>query len=137
MPCKIIIHKTNVNNWLNATTYLFSESYALIIFCFFQADASNDYTSRFLGFSLYISNTTNKSEGALCFQDINFNRSTIPDVFSTKCTEKGQYVIFYNERLPEVNYSADFSTYAFADICEIEVYGKYLIVHKPCALLTK
>ena len=94
MPCKIIINKTNVNNWLNATTYLFSESSALIIFCFFQADASNDYTSRFLGFSLYISNTTNKSEGALCFQDINFNRSTIPDVFSTKCTEKGQYVIF-------------------------------------------
>ncbi|XP_034318933.2 uncharacterized protein [Magallana gigas] len=85
-------------------------------------DSSNGYTSRFLGFSVYVSNTTSISDGTLCFKDDSFNISTIPEVFNTTCNIYGQYVIFYNERLPGVAYPKDYSTFAFADICEFEVY---------------
>ncbi|XP_065926591.1 uncharacterized protein [Magallana gigas] len=86
-------------------------------------DASNGYTARFLGFSIYVSNTTNKSEGKLCYKDTNFTPSTIPAVFNTTCFVHGQYVIYYNERLPGVTYPSGYSVYAFNDLCEVEVYG--------------
>ncbi|XP_052696012.1 uncharacterized protein LOC128174514 [Crassostrea angulata] len=86
-------------------------------------NATNGYTSRFLGFSIYVSNTTNKSEGKLCYKDTNFTPSTIPAVFNTTCFVHGQYVIYYNERLPGVTYPSGYSDYAFNDLCEVEVYG--------------
>ncbi|XP_065925855.1 protein draper-like isoform X2 [Magallana gigas] len=86
-------------------------------------DATNGYTSGFLGFSIYVSNTTNKSEGKLCYKDTNFTPSTIPAVFNTTCFVHGQYVIYYNERLPGVTYPSGYSDYAFNDLCEVEVYG--------------
>lgn len=87
-------------------------------------DASNGFTARFLGFSIYVSNTTNKSDGTLCYKDNSFNKSTIPAVFNTTCFVHGQYVIYYNERLTVDSYPDYYSKYAFNDLCEIEVYGK-------------
>lgn len=75
---------------------------------------------------MYVSNTTSISDGTLCFKDDSFNISTIPEVFNTTCNIYGQYVIFYNERLPGVAYPKEYSTFAFADICEFEIYGKCL-----------
>nr|XP_022305244.1 receptor-type tyrosine-protein phosphatase epsilon-like [Crassostrea virginica] len=85
--------------------------------------SSNGFTKRFLGFSLYVSNTTNKSEGSLCFKDTNFTLGTIPAVFNTTCLVHGQYVIYYNERLQGVTYPAGYSPYAFNELCEVEVFG--------------
>ncbi|XP_065945289.1 receptor-type tyrosine-protein phosphatase epsilon [Magallana gigas] len=35
----------------------------------------------------------------------------------------GQYVIYYNERLNNIAYPADYSQFAESDLCEVEVYG--------------
>ncbi|XP_052695198.1 low-density lipoprotein receptor-related protein 2-like isoform X2 [Crassostrea angulata] len=78
--------------------------------------------SNFLGFSVYVSNTTYRSQGTLCFKDNNFTTSSLPAVFTINCSVHGQYVIYYNERLPGTAYPDDYSMYAFNDVCEVEVY---------------
>nr|XP_034315306.1 low-density lipoprotein receptor-related protein 4 isoform X6 [Crassostrea gigas] len=78
--------------------------------------------SNFLGFSVYVSNTTDRSQGTLCFKDNNFTTSSLPAVFTINCSVHGQYVIYYNERLPGTAYPDDYSMYAFNDACEVEVY---------------
>lgn len=89
---------------------------------------SNTFASRTLGFSIYVSNTTNKSEGTLCyknhFTDINY----ITRHWKVKCVCIGQYVFYYNERLTGVTYPGGYSTYAYNDVCELAVLGKYLSV---------
>lgn len=94
----------------------------------FKLGSSNGFTKRFLGFSLYVSNTTKKSEGSLCFKDTNFTLSTIPAVFNTTCPVHGQYVIYYNERLQGVTYPHGYSQYAFNELCEVEVFGNYFFL---------
>lgn len=81
----------------------------------------------FLGFSVYVSNTTNKSEVVLCFKDTNFTTRTIPAVITINSIVHGQYVIYYNQRPPRVSYLKDYSKHAEADLCEAEVYGKCLL----------
>ncbi|XP_061190073.1 protein draper-like [Saccostrea echinata] len=86
-------------------------------------DPSNHYTGRFLGFYLYVSNTTYRNDGYLCFHDTRYTRATIPPVLNISCPVHGQYVIYYNERLEGVKYPADYSRHAFTELCEVEVYG--------------
>eukprot|EP00105_Crassostrea_gigas_P014832 XP_011431638.1 PREDICTED: multiple epidermal growth factor-like domains protein 10 [Crassostrea gigas] len=80
-------------------------------------------TDNLLGFSVYVSNTTDRSQGTLCFKDNNFTKNTMPPVFTTNCSVHGQYVIYYNERLPGVAYPDGYDSYVTTDLCEVEVYG--------------
>ncbi|XP_065925841.1 adhesion G protein-coupled receptor B1-like [Magallana gigas] len=79
--------------------------------------------TQLLGFSIYVSNTTSKSDGVLCYIDDNFTLDTFPDVFDTPCSLNGQYVIYYNERLPNVTYFYYYVLSVFISLCEVEVYG--------------
>lgn len=88
----------------------------------------NQHTAAFLGFSIYISNTTRKEDGVLCFKDTNYTTNTIPQVFTIACPYHGQYVIYYNERLRGVSYPKGYSRFAYNDLCEVEVQGMYNLI---------
>uniref|UniRef100_K1RQK3 Multiple epidermal growth factor-like domains 10 n=1 Tax=Magallana gigas TaxID=29159 RepID=K1RQK3_MAGGI len=110
--------------WVNLTS-IHSIHHITIHFRTENHDSSfRRYIARhILGFSVYVSNTTDRSQGTLCFKDNNFTLNTIPYVFSTNCSVHGQYVIYYNERLPRVAYpDGYYSTVAIA-LCEVEVYA--------------
>ncbi|XP_062614716.1 multiple epidermal growth factor-like domains protein 10, partial [Saccostrea cucullata] len=75
---------------------------------------------RFAGFSLYISNTTKKEDGSLCYKD---GPDLPPLDFNTTCVGNARYVIFYNERLPEVVYPKEYAMSSFTELCEVIVLG--------------
>ena len=70
--------------------------YITLAICSFTCPNSS-FPSMFLGFSIYVSNTTDKLKGTLCYKDTEFNTSTIPSVVNTTCLVHGQYVISYND----------------------------------------
>ena len=98
-----------------------------VIFCiyitYFLLDENNPYTGIFLGFSVYISNTTNKEDRVLCFRDTNYTRATIPNPVNITCPYQGRYLIYYNNRTHRP-YPKGYSDDPWIDLCEVEVYGK-------------
>ncbi|XP_062604619.1 multiple epidermal growth factor-like domains protein 10, partial [Saccostrea cucullata] len=81
------------------------------------------YVGRFAGFFLYVSNTTSKSDGHLCFHEIQTVNTTPVEDQRINCSVHGRYVIYYNERSTGVTYPNYYSEYAFNELCEVEVYG--------------
>lgn len=98
------------------------------IYVFFYSDNYNAYYTQYRGFSIYISNTTKKEDGLMCFRDTKYTVETIPNPINISCRLNGRYVIYYNNRtnhpLPP-----DYSFYAFTDLCEVEVYGNWIIFY--------
>ncbi|XP_056003430.1 uncharacterized protein LOC130049610 [Ostrea edulis] len=91
-------------------------------------DASNPYTARFLGFSVYISTTTNKDDGVLCFEDTLYTKATIPNPTNITCARHGRYVIYYNER--NAQSPAEYSANAFNELCEFEVAQQQVFMER-------
>nr|XP_022311762.1 receptor-type tyrosine-protein phosphatase epsilon-like isoform X1 [Crassostrea virginica] len=75
---------------------------------------------RFVGFSLYISNTGDRESSSLCYTD---GPELPPLKFTTTCTLSGRYVIFYNERLDGVTYPAGYEVLVHTELCEVTVNG--------------
>ncbi|XP_062583943.1 uncharacterized protein LOC134245691 [Saccostrea cucullata] len=118
--CTISADKKETATWRVDLQGVVSISYINILYR--TDNVSGAYIGRFAGFFLYVSNTTFKEEGYLCFHEIQKVNSTPTEDHRINCTVNGRYVIFYNERRPDVAYPAYYSQYAFNELCEVEVY---------------
>ena len=78
------------------------------------------------GFYLYVSNTTFKEDGHLCFHEIQKVNGTPSEDQRINSSVHGRYVIYYNERNHSVKYPRYYSKYAYYELCELEVYGEYV-----------
>nr|XP_034318798.1 uncharacterized protein LOC105323786 isoform X3 [Crassostrea gigas] len=85
--------------------------------------ANSDLAGTFLGFSVYVSNTTVKEDGYLCYHDTTYTPSTIPSSLTIECTMPGRYVIYFNTREGNLSTKPGYSTKAQINLCEVEVYG--------------
>nr|XP_022307675.1 uncharacterized protein LOC111113676 [Crassostrea virginica] len=118
-------NQTTATWWVNLTSIL-SIHHITIYYRTGNAiwDSNNGFAPRFIGFSVYVSNTTEKSEGVLCFKDNNYTLNSIPDFFSTKCFVHGQYVIYFNQyKTGERFNNFQKIRHAFNELCELEVFG--------------
>lgn len=76
------------------------------------------------GFYLYVSKTTSKEDGHLCFHDNSTIHGMLSENKRINCSVFGRYVIYYNERRPGVGYPNFYSPFAYNELCEVKVYGK-------------
>lgn len=83
------------------------------------------YTARMAGFFLYVSNTTSKDDGHLCFHKVQTVNRTPSEDQRINCSVHGRYVIYYNERRKNVTYPSYYSEFAYYELCELEVYGEF------------
>ncbi|XP_065922372.1 uncharacterized protein [Magallana gigas] len=88
-----------------------------------QPKVQNENARRMAGFYLYVSNTTLKETGHLCFHENQTKQEMILEDITINCCVSGRYVIYYNERKQNVEYPVFYSKYAYNDLCEVEVYG--------------
>eukprot|EP00105_Crassostrea_gigas_P038150 XP_019922298.1 PREDICTED: protein draper [Crassostrea gigas] len=76
---------------------------------------------RFAGFSLYVSTTGDIQGSTLCYKD---GPQLPPLEFTTTCIQRGQYVIFFNERKDGVIYPKDYElANVLNELCEVVVLG--------------
>ena len=79
--------------------------------------------SRFVGYSLYISNSsTTKTDGNLCYHHEGPGlRCKLKNV---NCNHLGRYVIIYNEQNETTEYNPPgYSNVSMLEPCEVAVYG--------------
>lgn len=117
-------------NYFQSTKYQNDHNNSALIFVKFFSIAPTTFTSRLAGFSLYVSNTTSKDDGHLCFHEIQNAEGTPSEDQRIQCPFHARYVIYYNERRPEVVYPSYYSEFAYSDLCEVKVYGRLIVTNE-------
>lgn len=95
-----------------------------IIFIYCKYIDSGVFINRMTGFYLYVSNTTFKEDGQLCYHDRSSELKMLSEDQHINCSVQGRYVIYFNERNPNATDYRHYSKFAFNELCEVEVYGK-------------
>lgn len=108
----------NFNVW---NVYFSITHYLIIIY----VTEPTVYSSRMAGYFLFVSNTTSTYNGKLCFHEIQTVNGTPLEDQLINCSVHGRYVTYYNERKADVTYPKYYSKFAFYELCELEVYGKF------------
>lgn len=99
--------------------------FQLLIFLIGFLSVPTSLTERMAGFFLYVSNTTSKDDGHLCFHEIQTVNRTPSEDQRIHCSVHGRYVIYYNERRENFTYPEYYPKFAYYEICELEVYGEF------------
>ncbi|XP_062621618.1 uncharacterized protein LOC134283128 isoform X6 [Saccostrea cucullata] len=122
--CTISADKQQTAEWRVDLGSVVSISYINIFYRTDNNPGPSVYVPRFAGFFLYVSNTTSRGDGHLCFHEIQTVSGTPVEDQRINCSVHGRYVIYYNERNnPNVTYPSYYSTEAYNELCEVEVYG--------------
>ncbi|XP_061166295.1 cell death abnormality protein 1-like [Saccostrea echinata] len=121
--CTISNDKQQTAEWRVDLERVVSISQINIYYRTDNAPSPGAYYGRFAGFFLYVSNTTVKDDGYLCFHEIQTVDGTPTENQTISCPVHGRYVIYYNERRRGVTYPSYYSQYAYNELCELEVYG--------------
>ncbi|XP_061166292.1 multiple epidermal growth factor-like domains protein 10 [Saccostrea echinata] len=121
--CSIADDRQVTAEWGVDLQSVVSISHIVIYYRTDNLPSPSPYTTRFAGFFLYVSNTTFRDDGYLCFHEIQTVDGTPTENQTISCPVHGRYVIFYNERRQGVTYPKFYSQYVFNELCEVEVYG--------------
>ncbi|XP_061170677.1 uncharacterized protein LOC133180118 [Saccostrea echinata] len=121
--CTISASGYNTATWRVDLQRVVSISHINIYYRTDNFPSPSGYVSRFAGFFLYVSKTTSREDGRLCFHELQNVSGTPTEDQRINCSVYGRYVIYYNERRPDVTYPSYYSEDAFNELCEVEVYG--------------
>ncbi|XP_061170840.1 multiple epidermal growth factor-like domains protein 10 [Saccostrea echinata] len=121
--CTISADEKQAAEWRVDLQRLVSISHINIFYRTDNRPSPSPYVPRMAGFFLYVSNSTSRHDGYLCFHEIQNVVGTPSEDQRINCSVHGQYVIYYNERRQDVTYPSYYSTYAFNELCEVEVFG--------------
>lgn len=111
--------------WLFFYFYYFSylkKKKFLIYFFFIE---TSQFPSTFLGFSLYVSNTTKIKDRVLYFHDDHYTTLSIPPELTFTKPVQARYVTYYNSRKGGLSTKPGYSATASLGLCEVQVFGRY------------
>ena len=102
--------------------FLFKKKKFLIYFFFIE---TSQFPSTFLGFSLYVSNTTKIKDRVLYFHDDHYTTLSIPPELTFTKPVQARYVTYYNSRKGGLSTKPGYSATASLGLCEVQVFGRY------------
>ncbi|XP_060074789.1 uncharacterized protein LOC132554498 [Ylistrum balloti] len=80
------------------------------------------FERRFAGYQLYLSNTTDWTQGNLCYEDTSKNLTEVELIVTHQCPYVARYVVVYNYRSYPKRHEW-YDDFAILELCEVQVFG--------------